>query len=225
MFARVCQVLPVAVAMRLIADHLRGGNNGHPFVHMTDNALAEGAECHFRNVSVENKEGARRPLFNLGGTVRVDPFVDRGVPYFIHDHFGPGRHAKIVSVKAKHLIEDGNDYREDWPLTGDETRVAEVKDVAWPRLLDPVDDLPPATVIMKVRRDGGRLIVSGVSHDNGEIASVSVNGAPAGVVAANMGVVDWQAEIDAPADGKLVSFAKDKAGNVEQTAHKTRVDK
>src|SRR5216683_7089235 len=35
-------------------------------------------------------------------------------------------------------------------LTGDESRVAEVRDVDFPTLLDPTDDLPPATVITHV---------------------------------------------------------------------------
>ena len=115
----------------------------------------------------------------------------------------------------------GNKYREERPLTGDESRVAEVKDVKWPKLLDPVDDVPPATIITSVRRDGDKLVIHGVSHDNGDIVSVSVNGDIAKVVAAKMGVVDWQAETAVPADGKLVAFAKDGAGNIEQTAHKT----
>ncbi len=97
------------------------------------------------------------------------------MPYYVHDYFGPGRHAKIVSTKAKDLLADGNEYRKLPPLTGDESVVAEVSDVAWPQLLHPVDDLPPATIITSVRRDGGKLLVRGVSHDNGEIIAVTVN--------------------------------------------------
>jgi hypothetical protein len=204
----------------LTIDNLRGGNDRHPFVHMTDNALAEGVACHFRNVVLQSKEG-RRPLFNRGGSLRVDPIVDRGVPYYIHDYYGPGRHAKIVSTKARHLLADGNTYREERPLTGDESRVAEVKDVKWPKLLDPIDDLPPATIILSVQRTGSKLVVRGVSHDNGDIVSVSVNNKKAKVLSTKAGVVDWEAELAVPADGKLVAFAKDKAGNVEQTAHQT----
>jgi hypothetical protein len=202
----------------LIVDSLRGGNDRHPFVHMTDNALADGAECHFRNIQLKSSEGGR-PLFNLGGSTRVDPFVDRGVPYFLHDYFGPGKHAKIVSVKAKHLIEDGNTYREQRPLTGDETRVAEVTDVKWPQLLDPVDDVPPATVITSVRGEGGKLLVRGISHDNGKIVAIKVNDLEARVVSTRSGVVDWEATLPAPA-GQLVAYATDDAGNVEKTAHR-----
>ena len=207
----------------MIVENLRGGNDRHPFVHMTDNALAAGAQCHFRDVVLRNSEGSR-PLFNLGGSVRVDPFLDRGVPYFVHDHYGPGRDAKIVSINAKHLIEDGNKYREERPITGDESRIAEVKDVLWPELLDPVDDVPPATIVTSIRRDSDKLIVRGVSHDNGEIVSISVNGKKARVLSAEAGVVDWEATLGAPVSGHLVAFAKDRAGNQEQTAHKLNLD-
>lgn len=205
----------------LIVDNLRGGNDRHPFVHMTDNALTSGAECHFRNVVLMDKQRPRRPLFNLGGSVRVDPFLDRGVPYYVHDYYGPGRHAKIVSIKAKHLIEDGNTYRQERPLTGDETRVADVKNVEWPKLLDPVDDIPPATIITSVQRKKGKVFVRGVSHDNGDIVAVSVNGKDVQVISSKTGVVDWQTELDLPADGKLVAFSQDNAGNIEHTAHST----
>jgi hypothetical protein len=205
-------------------DNLHGGNDRHPFVHMTDNALEEGAECHFRNVVLNSEEG-RRPLFNRGGSQRVDPFVDRGVPYYIHDYYGPGRHAKIVSTAASDLINDGHEYREERPLTGDESRVAEVHDVEWPELLHPVDDLPPATIVTSVQNKGGTLLVRGVSHDNGEIVGISVNDRKAKVLSSKSGVVDWTIELPAPADGRLVASAKDAAGNVEQTGHQLSVSR
>ncbi len=203
----------------MVVDNLRGGNDRHPFVQMTDNALAEGAECHFRDVVLDSKEGDR-PLFNLGGSVRVDPFVERGVPYFVHNYYGPGRHAKIVSIKATHLIKDGNDYREERPLTGDESRVAEVKDVAWPQLLNPVDDVPPATVITSVTRDQDKLMVRGVAHDDGTIVSVLVNDSTAKIISDISGVVDWEVTLAVPKDGKIVALAKDAAGNSERTPHR-----
>src|SRR5439155_14890008 len=179
-------------------------NQRHPVVHMTDNNLSGKAECHFRNVLFPSdpKAGERgRPVFNRGGTVRVDPIVDKGVPYYIHDHFGPGRHAKIVSTKAADLLKDGNEYRKLSPLTGDESVVAEVKGLAWPQLLNPVDDLPPATIVLSVRRQGDRLLVKGVSHDNGVIRSVTLNGQNANLVVIQAGLVDWTAELPLPKDG------------------------
>jgi hypothetical protein len=206
----------------MIVDNLRNGNDRHPFVHMTDNALSMGAECHFRNVVLKSQQGSR-PLFNLGGSVRVDPFVDRGVPYFVHDYYGPGRHAKIASVKAKHLIEDGNKYHEERPLTGDASRVAEVQDVEWPKLLDPVDDIPPATIITSITSDTTNLVIRGISHDDGPIAAILVNGHQAKVSATNAGVVDWEISLPKPVDGKLTAYATDASGNIERTSHRVDV--
>jgi hypothetical protein len=198
------------------------GNSRTPLVQISDVNISGDAETHFRNVTVNRPEQFqdRWPLINRGVGPRVPP-ITKGVPIYIHDHFGSGRHAKVVSTAAKDLINDGNDYKPLPPLTSDESRVAEVKDVEWPKLLDPVDDVPPATIITSVRRDGDKLIVRGVSHDNGEIVSVSVNNANAKVVSNKPGVVDWQLELAVPADGQLLAFAKDKSGNVEKTAHKT----
>ncbi|MEZ0267182.1 MAG: hypothetical protein ACAI43_20810 [Phycisphaerae bacterium] len=96
---------------------------------------------------------------------------------------------------------------------------AEVTDVAWPKLLDPAGDLPPATIVTSVRSDGGKLVVRGVSHDNGKIVRVTVNGREASVVGASSGVADWQVVLDGPAPKELVAGACDEAGNVEQTPH------
>jgi hypothetical protein len=208
-------------------DDIGGNDQRHPAVHMTDNNLSGKAECHFRNVVVGppstqgGQPGPRgtRPAFNRGGTVRVDPIVDQGVPYYIHDHFGPGRHAKIVSTKAADLLTDGHEYRAQPPLTGDESVVAEVKGLAWPQLLNPVDDLPPATVILSVRRQGGQLLVEGVSHDNGVIRSVTVNGQDAQLDMIQPGLVDWAVHMPLPKDGRVVAAAVDEAGNRETLAH------
>lgn len=203
----------------LTIDDFHGGDQRHPIVHLTDNNLSGTAENHFRNVTWKNDNG-RRPVFNRGGSVRVDPIVPNGVPYYLHDYFGPGRHAKIVSTKAGDLLADGKPYRQLPPLTGDESVVAEVRDVAWPELLDAVDDEPPATIILSVVAAAGRVVVRGVSHDNGEIAAVEVNGQTAEILSAASGVVDWQATLKAAPGESLTASAKDRAGNVEQTPHR-----
>jgi hypothetical protein len=51
-----------------------------------------------------------------------------------------------------------------------------VKGVAWPELLTLVDDLPPATIVTSVRNHANHFVVRGVTHDNGVIRSVTVNG-------------------------------------------------
>ena len=147
--------------------------------------------------------------------------ITNGVPIYLHDYFGPGRHAKVVSTAAKDLMEDGNDYKATPPLTGNESRVAEVGNVDWPKVLDPVDDLPPATIITSVRERDGNVELQGVSHDNGTITKITVNGQPAQVISSGAGVVDWQITLKTPANRKLTAAATDNAGNTEQqTAHR-----
>jgi hypothetical protein len=196
------------------------GNDSTPLVQISDNNLGGDAQTHFRNVTVHRPEqfADRWPLVNRGVGPRVDP-VTPGVPLFIHDHYGPGRHAKIVSTKADDLLSDGNEYKSEPPLTGDECRVAEVEDVQWPELLDPVDDLPPATVVTSVVRIGDKLTVCGVAHDNGPITSVTVNDQAARIVSNVAGVVDWEVELEAPPAVRLVARSEDASGNVEQTPH------
>jgi hypothetical protein len=207
----------------LTIDNFAGGNQLHPVVHMSDNNLSGRAENHFRNVAWSNADG-KRPVFNRGGSTRVDPFVSQGVPYYIHDYYGPGRHAKIVSTKAADLLGDGNQYRQEPPLTGDESVVAEVSGIEWPALLTPVDDQPPATVITQVRREGDHLVVTGVSHDNGDITTVKVNGQPATISAKSAGVVDWSIKLALPKDGQIAALAADDAGNAEKTPHLVVLD-
>lgn len=200
-------------------DHFGNDSQAHPLVHMTDNNLSGTAECHFRNVEVSDTD-KRRAIFNRGGSQRVDPFVKGGVPYYLHDYYGPGRHAMIVSTRAPELMGDVTRYRSETPLTGDESRVAEVSDIRWPKLLDPQDDLPPVTVITHIKPIGIRSLVRGVSHDNGEILSVTVNGQPANFVRSRSGVIDWEVELNTPADHLYTASARDQAGNTEQMAHR-----
>jgi hypothetical protein len=201
------------------------GNSTTPLVQISDINLSGDAATHFRKLKVLRPEQFqdRWPLANRGVGPRVPP-VTGGVPIYIHDYYGPGRHAKIVSTAAEDLLSDGEKYVSEPPLTGNEAKVAEVEDVAWPKLLDPVDDVPPATIITAVQRDGGKLTVVGVSHDNGEITKVLVNGKPAEVVSRAAGVVDWKITLPSAGDGKVEAHAVDNAGNVEQTVHRLKAE-
>lgn len=199
-------------------EHFRNDSQAHPLVHMTDNNLTGMAECHFRNVEVSNTD-PRRAIFNRGGSQRVKPYVDKGVPYYIHNHYGEGRHARLVSIQATDLLNDGNDYREEPPLTGDESRIAEVSELKWPELLEPIDDLPPATIITRLQHTGGQILAHGITHDNSDIAEVTVNGQRATIVRAEAGVVDWVAAIQLIPGTGVLAQARDSAGNLEQTPH------
>jgi hypothetical protein len=137
----------------------------------------------------------------------------------MHDWFGPGRHGKVASTKARDFGKDGLTYREVALLTGDESRVAEVKDILFPQLLDPVDDLPPATVITHVVRAGGKVTVRGTTSDGGEVRKVVVNDKEARSVRA--GFAEWEVELEQVGAGKvkLTAHAEDAAGNVEKRPH------
>ncbi len=192
-----------------------------PLIQISANNVSGDAESHFRNVKLlDRQDGNRRALVNLGGGPRLDPKTEKGVPIYLHDWYGKGRHAKVVSTRARDWRGEGRKYRKDPPLTGDSSLVAEVDDVAFPELLEPVDDLPPATIITSTRHVKGKLLVKGLSHDNGTIARVRVNGMDATVTAANAGVIDWEITLDAPADGNVMAHATDQAGNVEKMVHK-----
>lgn len=190
-------------------------NDGMPFIQISDHNPSGSAVSHFRNVSVRNRpEKGRKALVNLGGGPRPAPKHEQGVSVYIHDYFGPGRHAHVVSVKSGEFKAAPNTFREESPLTGDQSRVTEVGSVAFPKLLDPVDDLPPQTVITSIQPRHGKLLVRGIVAENNEVKQVLVNGQAAQLDA---GKLDWSAEI--PASKQVVAASEDVAGNVERLPH------
>jgi len=198
-----------------------------PLIQMSDNDVTGEAESHFRNLQVtHSRDERRRPWFARGGGRQATPTSATDVPYYLHDHFGPGRDAKIVNTKANGATSDGNKYIDARPVTGRDAQIAEVDDVEFPELLQPVDDLPPATIITSIQRTGESLTVRGISHDNGEIAKVTVNGKPAEFVetAVRGGVVDWKITLPAQGVKQVTAAASDTAGNVEQHTHRARVE-
>jgi len=205
-------------------------HGGVPLIQLSDNNLSGKAESHFRNVKIADREdGERRALVDRGGGPRPTPETPTSVPVFLHDYFGPGRHAKIVSTAARDFGSSQEKFRKQPPITGSESAVAEVHDVEFPQLLDPVDDLPPATVILSPARghtaklDGDILVVRGTTTDNGRTRKVIVNGVPAKDVDYNFH--RWEARLTGIQPGKLeiVARAEDESGNVEQTPHKLTV--
>jgi hypothetical protein len=84
--------------------------------------------------------------------------------------------------------------------------------------LDPVDDLPPVTVITHVLEKGGKLIVRGTTSDNGTVTKVLVNGAAAKATRPNF--AEWEAILDRPrSSARIDAHAEDAAGNVEKRGH------
>jgi hypothetical protein len=88
--------------------------------------------------------------------------------------------------------------------------------VNFPNLLDPVDDLPPTTVITYVERTGDEWIVRGSTADNGTVKAVKVNGQAVKTNGGNF--AEWEVRIKA--NGKQIKAeAEDAAGNVEKNPH------
>lgn len=195
-----------------------------PLIQISDNNPGGQAESHFRNVRrIGSENDARRALVNRGGGTREPSITERGVPVYLHDFFGPGRTAKVASTACADLMGDGTAWRKEPPLTGDESMIAEVGAVEFPKLLDPVDDLAPTTMITHARMLGGKVIVTGISHDDGAVVAVTVNGQAAEIVSSVAGVTDWKITLDTPLGGKIAASARDDAGNVERTGHQITV--
>jgi hypothetical protein len=172
------------------------------------------AAAHFRGV--EFKDNRRYVPSYVDITANGQPKdapPDDVIPYIFHDWFGPGRHAKLLTAQMAERANDGLDYKEGpAPFVGKKMKSAETKDVAFPDLLAPVDDLPPATVITSVSKG----VVRGTTSDNGVVKRVLVNGVEAKATAPNFS--QWEASIDAT--GKIEAWAEDAAGNVETNKHR-----
>jgi len=209
----------------LTFDGCRSG--GMPLIQISDDNPKGTAVTHMRNVKTTNWSDSSRQkaLVNLGGGPRPQPKTEKGVPVYLHDWFGPGRHAMVVSTRSNEYKADPERFHADSPLTGDESRVAEVRNVDFPQLLDPVDDLPPTTVITHVSRLGEpnaarrRVIVHGSTADNGIVKRVLVNGREAKALAPNYD--QWEFELENVSAGtlRIEAFAEDAAGNVEKRPH------
>jgi hypothetical protein len=212
----------------LVVDGLTfdGCRSGYmPLIQISDDNPTGAGVTHLRNVKTVNwKDGSKgKALVNLGGGPRPTPKTAKGVPVYVHDWFGPGRHAMVVSTRSPEFKSTPDRFRAEAPLTGDESRVAEVKGVALPKVLDPVDDLPPTTVITHVRRTAGKVVVRGTTADNGTVKRVLVNDQEARALSPNF--AEWEVTLERVPAGELRvrAHAEDAAGNVETRAHDVSV--
>jgi hypothetical protein len=188
-----------------------------PIIQMSITSPRAGQSGHFRNLVLRNcKSNAN--MVDLGGGPR-NKKIAHGVAYYFHDYPSPGVVTKVVSPRNVEMMKDAA-YEPIAGFTGKDVRAAEVTGVAFPALLHPVDDLPPATMIRSVREENGRLVVTGVTEDNGELAGASVNGQPARVIASGAGVTDWRVEVQPAAE--IIAIATDRAGNVEATPQRLK---
>jgi hypothetical protein len=190
-----------------------------PLIQISDDNASGRAVSHFRGVeTLDWRENRQRSIVNLGGGPRPQPKTARGVPIYLHDWYGAGRTALVVSERSPEYKSDPAMYREDRPLTGDASRVCEVSGIAFPAVLTPVDDLPPATVITQIEpMTGGRIAVRGIVSDNGAVREVRVQGQPAQLDSLTG---DWHIELTGLSDNEPIEAkSTDLAGNRERLPH------
>lgn len=195
-------------------------NSGMPLIQITDDNPTGKAESHFRNVNITaRRDDNRRALANLGGGPRPQPKSPTSVPIYFHDYYGAGKTARVVSVKSGEVTgPEGKSYKSDAPLTGDESRVLETGTVPFPQLLNPVDDLPPTTVITHASKSASGWKIRGVASDNGRIEKVTVNGQWANPLRDNF--AEWEVILETLPAGAIVSaVAMDAVGNSEPRPH------
>ena len=186
-----------------------------PLIQMACTSPNEKAEGHFRNVTIRNSQSRTAKVVDLGGGPRNEKLV-HPIAYYFHDYLAKGKVTKVMSTRYP-AGESGVKYEAVKDFTGKHVGAAEAAGVEFPTLLEPVDDLPPATVITSIRMVGGKMIVRGLSQDNGTVESVQVNGRAAEMTVVTEGIVEWRATIDQAM--KVRAHGVDEAGNVERMGH------
>lgn len=197
---------------RLTIENSRVGRD--PLIQLACTSPRSDAAGHFRNLVVTNSTSRQGKVVDLGGGPRNEK-LEHPVSYFFHGYFAPGNVVRVIS--ANFPAELDSHFTTIPGFTGKDVRAVEAGEIPFPELLEPIDDLPPATLITSVQKKGTQLLVTGVSHDNGEIASIRVNGVEAKQLNSEAGVVDWEVRLDADVRGPIVADAFDQAGNHEQT--------
>jgi hypothetical protein len=115
-------------------------------------------------------------------------------------------------------------YQTGWAFYAEEGSRPNMK--KFPAPLAPIDDQAPFTVITRIGAPrAGRLLVQGVSVDNGAIRMVRVNGHPARPMADDYSRWEVELALDRPIHGTMTLSAagEDDAGNVEKVPHQTEI--
>jgi hypothetical protein len=191
-----------------------------PLIQLACTSPHAGVAGHFRGLTITNSVSRYGKVVDLGGGPRNDK-LQNPVAYYFHDYPTEGHVTKVVSAKFADEMSAAA-YRPVDGFTGKDVRAAEVQRAEFPILLEPMDDLPPATMITSVQTMKGKLLVRGLTQDNGEVASVTVNERPARVTSTHSGVVNWEISLDFPRAAsarKILARAVDRAGNAEKTGH------
>ena len=206
----------------LTFDDCRSG--GMPLIQISDQNPTGKAQSHFKNLKVVNwndKSGARA-VVNLGGGPRLKPEFPHGVDVYVHDWFGVGKTALVASTRTQDYKSNEKDFKKVSFFTGDESQAKEVTDVPFPNFPKLVDDLPPFSVITRIQKDGGKVLVEGIASDNGTVVKVLVNGKEATML--TPGFTTWKILLGDLASGASVEAkAIDAAGNEEKFTPKRKV--
>ena len=199
----------------------------NPLICLNTTSPKQPQEGHFRNVVLKNATSRSQVVDDMvpaGSRVKLQ----HPITFYFHDFPNKGQTSKVVSVKYPELMK-GAQFRSREGFTGENARLALVKEVPFPKLLDPVDDLPPATVITfpqpgtTVKKQGSTLIVRGTTTDNQQVRRVQVNGVDAKSLDYNFH--RWEARLKnvKPGPLTLITQAVDVAGNQEKVPHKVVV--
>ncbi len=206
----------------LTFDDCRSG--GMPLIQISDQNPSGKAQSHFKNLKVVNwnDRSNSRAVVNLGGGPRLKPEFPHGVDVYVHDWFGEGRTALVASTRSQDYKSHESEFKKINYFTGDESQAKEVKDVPFPQFPKLVDDLPPFSIITRIQKEGGKVLVEGVSSDNGLITKVLVNGREASSVTSNF--ANWKIILDEISSGGIVEAkAVDAAGNEEKFTNKAKL--
>ena len=205
---------------RLVIEKSKLRND--PLIQLTGIGAKPGLVGHFREIAIRDCSSNLGGVVNFGGGPRTNR-TENGVAYYFHDMPRTATTLRVASTKDKELLKTAN-YQSVAGWTGPGALAAEVEVREFPKLVEPVDDLPPATLITRVVVAGDKRRVIGVTHDDGEVAAVTVNGQAATITAQHAGVADWSIVLDAPADDStakrtITAAATDRAGNMELLPH------
>ncbi len=188
-----------------------------PLIQLTGIGSKPDLAGHFRGITLRNSQSGLTGIVDFGGGPRTKK-IDNPVSYFFHNTSGADTVTRVASAKLP-AVTNNDAYHSINGWTGPEARAVADNGVLFPELLAPVDDLPPATLITGIQSVGARRLVRGVTHDNGEIRGVSVNGHSAKVTAQHAGVADWIIMLDTPGDDCYLAQSTDDAGNIELMPH------
>lgn len=154
-----------------------------PLIQMACTAPVAGVSGYFKDLKISNCKSSSN-VVDLGGGPRNDQLAYPVSYHFInHNSKALGLESEVtgdllvMSNKFPEQLKQ-HDFGNYAHWTGPSVRAAVVKAQELPVLLEPIDDLPPATSITSIRRQGDTLKISGISHDNGTIAKVTINATP-----------------------------------------------